>query len=553
MKNLCALFILFTITQARSQFFEDFESVPFSTIPVGWLASDNQGGTIPNWRSQPLAWQGYQSLHCAYIDRDNVGPGNISEEWLTTPAIAVAPNANLSFFSQQMIGGNQNTLYEVRVSTTSQSDHNTFVQFAMWDEIQISPGLQFRQQFLSLAAYSGQTVYLAFIKKHLQQGATLEGDRWLLDNVSVGPPQIINIPDANFKNRLVHTNCAGDSADLHDVDTNNDNEIDEAEAMAVVLLHVDNANIGSITGIEYFQHLSMLSCTGNNIHTLDLSVLPNVRSVYCSNNQMTAINLANTNFMALDCSHNLLTSIDFNAQIDDFDFGDLDVSYNLLTSFSLPASMQKFDYLVVSGNPFTTLTIPSASIQYRFVCKNMPNLVALDLSEVTYFASWAVPVIEDNPNLRSINMSNLSREFGFYNADSSSVNYWINGNPISNCPALQFICVDDFEVDAVAQYFAGTGVAYASDCSQMAVADFTASAYTIYPNPVKNNLNIEAYGTASIQSMQIYNMLGQLLQSIPNSNTEKSIAIDVSQLESGTYFIEITSDKGKTTRKFIKL
>jgi hypothetical protein len=53
--------------------------------------------------------------------------------------------------------------------------------------------------------------------------------------------QIINIPDANFKNALVNTLCVGDwetgdGGPTSDVDVNNDGEIQVSEAAAVQIL-----------------------------------------------------------------------------------------------------------------------------------------------------------------------------------------------------------------------------------------------------------------------------------------------------------------------------
>ena len=53
--------------------------------------------------------------------------------------------------------------------------------------------------------------------------------------------QIVNIPDANFKNTLVNSNCVdinGDGNGDIDADSNNDGEIQQAEAEAVIGLNV---------------------------------------------------------------------------------------------------------------------------------------------------------------------------------------------------------------------------------------------------------------------------------------------------------------------------
>lgn len=72
--------------------------------------------------------------------------------------------------------------------------------------------------------------------------------------------------------------------------------------------------------------------------------------------------------------------------------------------------------------------------------------------------------------------------------------------------------------------------------------------FTISPVPAKNNLNITIKSPVTVTAINIYNTLGQLVKSTEN-NFE---SIDVSGLKTGNYFIQITSDKGTTSSKFIK-
>jgi hypothetical protein len=85
----------------------------------------------------------------------------------------------------------------------------------------------------------------------------------------------------------------------------------------------------------------------------------------------------------------------------------------------------------------------------------------------------------------------------------------------------------------------------------LGVPDFEFSKYfTLYPNPVKNDLNIQMKDGVGIKNIAIYNLLGQLVVAIPDAfNTT---AIDVSNLKSGNYFVRIISDKGMAASKFIK-
>ena len=81
--------------------------------------------------------------------------------------------------------------------------------------------------------------------------------------------------------------------------------------------------------------------------------------------------------------------------------------------------------------------------------------------------------------------------------------------------------------------------------------DFEFSNYfALYPNPTSNSLNIATNQSIEIQSLSIYDILGQLVIAVPDA---KSIStVDVSRLRTGNYFIKVKSDKGSSSMKFIK-
>jgi len=69
----------------------------------------------------------------------------------------------------------------------------------------------------------------------------------------------------------------------------------------------------------------------------------------------------------------------------------------------------------------------------------------------------------------------------------------------------------------------------------------------VYPNPVKNNLNIELINKNKITKVNIYNPLGQL-EKVISINPQN---IDVSNLNSGMYFLEIKTNNHTYTKKLI--
>jgi len=81
---------------------------------------------------------------------------------------------------------------------------------------------------------------------------------------------------------------------------------------------------------------------------------------------------------------------------------------------------------------------------------------------------------------------------------------------------------------------------------------FDSSDFTIYPNPAQNSITVKTDNTAVIQSIILYNLLGQMVNSVSSNTLSASTTIDVSALKAGTYFMEIQSTQGKTTKKFVK-
>ena len=69
-----------------------------------------------------------------------------------------------------------------------------------------------------------------------------------------------------------------------------------------------------------------------------------------------------------------------------------------------------------------------------------------------------------------------------------------------------------------------------------------------YPNPVKNELTISSI--FKIDSYQIYNVLGTLVTE--GKGTSNVTQVDMSRLNSGLYFVKVTSRNMQTTLKIAK-
>lgn len=80
------------------------------------------------------------------------------------------------------------------------------------------------------------------------------------------------------------------------------------------------------------------------------------------------------------------------------------------------------------------------------------------------------------------------------------------------------------------------------------IDEFTSKSFSATPNPVQNNLQLNANET--ITSIRITNMLGQVVHSQPIQALEASI--DLSKLSKGTYFVHAVIGDTSGTVKIIK-
>ncbi len=136
------------------------------------------------------------------------------------------------------------------------------------------------------------------------------------------PKDYLEFTDPKFKDYLVST-----------FDTDGDFEISIPEAMAITEIHADCREISSLEGIEKLTHLQVLDCSSNLLTSLDLSHNYELTKLICSYNQISQMDVSqNTELLYLDCSGNQLHELDiFNAT----NITELYCSFNSLKTLSL--------------------------------------------------------------------------------------------------------------------------------------------------------------------------------------------------------------------------
>ncbi|MCF8301704.1 MAG: T9SS type A sorting domain-containing protein [Bacteroidales bacterium] len=75
---------------------------------------------------------------------------------------------------------------------------------------------------------------------------------------------------------------------------------------------------------------------------------------------------------------------------------------------------------------------------------------------------------------------------------------------------------------------------------------------SVYPNPAGKQLTLIAGNIGDAELVTLYNLQGQMVRAFENVSLNKPLRINISGLDQGVYFLEISTTKGKVTRKIVK-
>ena len=170
------------------------------------------------------------------------------------------------------------------------------------------------------------------------------------------------------------------------------------DVIRITSLHVNNSNIASLAGIEYFSGLQWLNCGTNKLTSLDISGLTNLTDLVCNDNQLTSLDVSGltnlqwlygndnqltslnvsglTNLQELNCEGNQLTSLDLSGLTN---LQGLSCSNNQLTSLDL-SGLTNLQGLYCSNNQLTSLDVSGLTNLQWLSCYNN-QLTSLDVSE----------------------------------------------------------------------------------------------------------------------------------------------------------------------------
>ncbi len=231
---------------------------------------------------------------------------------------------------------------------------------------------------------------------------------------------MIQFEDANFKAYCVEN-----------FDGNNDGEISISEAKLVESIDVNNKNIASLVGIEFFENLRSLYCGWNQLTSLDVSNNTALTRLGCSYNQLTTLDVSNNAaLLELYCSYDRLTTLNVSSNTA---LTGLSCGGNQLTTLVV-SNNTSLKELSCDYNQLTTLDVSHNTELKQLRCNNN-QLTALDVSDNIALAEF---VCYDN-QLATLDVTNNTALTGLS----------CSGNPlttldVSNNIALQsLLCTDN--------------------------------------------------------------------------------------------------------------
>ena len=244
-----------------------------------------------------------------------------------------------------------------------------------------------KQRFSKRTRLVSALLTLAMVFTFLPFSAFAATDRY-------GPVYITdaNVPDKTFREYL-----------LKQFDKDGNGVMTPAERYAVTEIDVNDKNITSLKGIEFFPNLKKLDCGHNRLTSLDVSKNTVLQELVCWENQLTSLDVSqNTALQELECFENQLTSLDVsqNPALQKLSCWD-----NRLTSLDVSKNTE-LTYLKCSYNRLTELDV-SKNTELTYLDCGRNQLTELDVSQNTkltelYFVSNKIT------SLQADNCTNLT-------------------------------------------------------------------------------------------------------------------------------------------------
>lgn len=367
-------------------------------------------------------------------------------------------------------------------------------------------------------------------------------------------PKFTYVPDDNFENGLITLGY----------DNVVDNYVNTSNISGLTNLDVSDLAIADFTGIEDFTSLTKLNCSGNDLASINVSTLTNLKELNCGRNNsltsldcsglteltilntfgspLTSLNVSGltklttlncnlnsltsldvsglTNLTTLNCAGNNLTSLNVSGLTN---LKDLDCINNKLVSLNC-SGLTSLTNLICNDNKLTSLTISGLTSLIKINCQNN-NLTSLDVNGMASLTE----LFCFNNNLSNLNLVGTT--------NLSSLNCTIN--PLLSCIQVSNVK----QAESKKNWFKEDNAIYLLNCTTGLEENNNNLAVHIFPNPTNGVFTLQnASGTISIQ-----NIMGELVFSTLINSTNETI--NISSLANGVYFVNVNGKVMKLVKE----
>jgi uncharacterized repeat protein (TIGR01451 family) len=236
--------------------------------------------------------------------------------------------------------------------------------------------------------------------------------------------QVVDIPDANFLNKIIESN----------VDRNNDGLIQISEAESITFLSVSARNIVSMEGIQAFKNLTYLECNWNDIEQLDVSNLKKLEQLHCSGNEITELIYHHDGdaLEIFDCSDNKLNEIKYGTNLSQ---KELNIGGNSIEVVDLEGYPNLEVFKCYNNSPLREISF-TYNIAIKEIGINQSQIEQVDFSNNTYL---------ENLYLSGNDIDNIDLSNNKLLESLSITNTGVNNLNLSNNVVLQSLRVDNNE------------------------------------------------------------------------------------------------------------
>lgn len=210
--------------------------------------------------------------------------------------------------------------------------------------------------------------------------------------------------------------------------------------------------------------------------------------------------------------------------------------------------------LVQNGVSSVASVTPSSVAANNWMFSRGLNLVAGNVATITYYISNYQSGTTNTGNFQltvgndktiaaqtqilatetGLNVSAFTLKTFSFTPTTSGVYYFgLRNYSALNAAGTHALIVDNFSVSQV-----------------LSNDKFVESSFSIYPNPVKNNLNIQNELFGEKYTVAINDINGRTIRNI--NSTLNNLSIELNDVQSGIYFVTIKTDKGSFVKKIVK-